>query len=608
MIDGKSARTGLTPARGLRRTGMLFLASAAFLPNIALAQAVPPGSLPTREQVQPPVPQAAAPSSQVDVDGSRAFRETPCAFENATAQVAVGQVVYTGLNGAPLAPELTALLARVQGSGSEGPLSVVCDIRDAANAALRDAGYVASVQIPPQEIVGGVLTLSVITARLVDVRVEGETGRYTNLIAGRAERLKGIDPFNQNDAERLLLLAGDVPGLDVQLSLSPAGTAPGEVIGTLSVAYRPYSIVGNVQNYGSRNIGRESAYMRVDFYGLTGLGDATFIGGSRTIDPDEQQVLQVGHGFALDDDGTRLEGSFTYAWSQPDLGILDIKSRSLVGTVALSSPLVRSTRRNVNLTSGLDFIEQRTRFFDQLFNRDKLRVGFLRLDGNLVQPATDKPGFALSGGLELRRGLDILGATERFAENEITAPPVRGITPSRLYGNPEAMVARLDLDAQVGLDSVYTLSTSLRAQKSNDPLMNYEEFSIGSLSIGRGYDPGAASGDDAIAIRSELRANAYRGRNVGAEVFAFVDNAWLWNHDLFWDRNGTASLVDDRVYREPGLHLSSAGIGTRVSLPGNLLLEAMYARPLIRLPGTRDEPTDRLLLSLTAQFAPPPAR
>ena len=113
------------------------------------------------------------------------------------------------------------------------PIRVVCDIRDQANAALRRDGWVASVQIPAQSIDGGELQLQVVTARITEIRVRGDAGPYASRWRRGIASCSALDPLNERDAERALLLAGDVPGLDVQLSLRPAGTQPGEVIGDL---------------------------------------------------------------------------------------------------------------------------------------------------------------------------------------------------------------------------------------------------------------------------------------------------------------------------------------------------------------------------------------
>ena len=66
---------------------------------------------------------------------------------------------------------------------------------------------------------------------------------------------------------------------------------------------------------------------------------------------------------------------------------------------------------------------------------------------------------------------------------------------------------------------------------------------------------------------------------------------WLWNLDDF-------STENDR-------HLGSIGAGLRARLPGPMLLEVTYARPLDRaLSIDRSRASDRLLVSLTAQLSP----
>jgi hemolysin activation/secretion protein len=567
--------------------------TSAFLISVAIPAAaqIVPGQLPTREQVQPPVPQPRV-QARARVDGRGAFRDTPCPFEASNQRAVLGSVRFVGIDGEDLPGKLTALLGSVQPGARERPVAELCELRDRANALLRDAGYVASVQILPQDIAsGGVLTLTVITARLVKVESGGQSnGHYARLLSRAVARLQGMTPFNQREAERQLLLLGDVPGLDVDLTLRPAGTRPGDVIGTLSVRYHPVAITANVQNYGARTAGRETAYARAELYGLTGLADVTYVGGSTTFDLDEQQVLQLGHGFGLGDDGIRLDTSLTFAWAQPDIGALDLRSRSTIATLGLSAPVVRRLDRNASAVLGLDVIDQRT---DVHFSgvgvpltRDRLRVAFARLSGNLARPSQTGRGYWLSAAIEGRRGLSILGASERF-RGVYSA----GYTPSNLAADPRATVIRLDADAQIGLGPVFSFAGALRGQAASGPLLNYEKFSIGSLTVGRGYDPGANNGDSALGLRGEFRTAVARSPRVLAEVFGFYDQAWLWNLD--------------RLNPEHGRSLGAFGGGVRAAIGGKLLLEAMYARPKDRaLRSDRRRPADRLLLSLTTQFSP----
>src|SRR3546814_8055714 len=82
----------------------------------------------------------------------------------------------------------------------------------------------------------------------------------------------------------------------------------------------------NIQNFGSHDVGRWGGVARARFPGLTGMGDMTTLSVYTTADTDEQQVLQFAHEFRVGGDGMRLGGSYTHAWTRPDLDGLPIKS------------------------------------------------------------------------------------------------------------------------------------------------------------------------------------------------------------------------------------------------------------------------------------------
>ena len=570
--------------------GVLVAAWLALAPGLARAQSTGDPQ-PTREQVELPRPeQGATPQGTVRVDSAGALDAAPCPLRAYTAQVTIKRLRFTGLNGDELAPEIRRLLAGVDAPGvGARPIAVVCDIRDEANSRLRRAGYVASVQIPPQAVETGELRLEVITARIVEVRVRGDAPPYRGTLTERAEQLKRLTPLNERDAERILLIAGDIPGLDVQLALRPAGTVPGEVIGELNVQYRPYSLLFNVNNMGSRQLGRETAYARAEFYGLTGAADVTYVGGSTTFDFREQRVAQIGHAMAIGNGGTGLEASFLHAWSRPDVGALDLRSEALIGSVALSVPFARTRRLATGVSLGAELIEQRTRVHSgggdsTPLNRDKLRIAFLRAEAAFRGfNARGFEAYSIGGAIELRQGLNILDATQAGKIED-------GYLPSRPNGRADAFVVQGELDAAVPIGPRFSLAGRFRGQWTNDPLLNFEEFSIGNLTIGRGYDPGANSADRAIGLRGEARARVYQTDRARLDAFAFYDSVSIWNLD-------PNDLENDRT-------LDSYGAGLRGLLTGIGLVEAIYARPRDRallLPDARRAP-DRFLLSLTVQF------
>lgn len=558
----------------------------AIAPAATMAQAPPVGvqqAVPNRDQIVPPSLTTPRSPSSVRVDSGNAIVAAPCPLETSDVVVNIGNVKFVGTNGAPLPPALAGLLAGVAPPAGSQPVKIVCNIRDEANLALRSAGYVASVQIPPQRIEDGTLTLQVITAKIVEVRIRGDAGPYQSTLAARIAQLKALTPLNERDAESILLLTGDIPGVDVLLALRPAGTAPGDVIGELTVVSNRFSVLANVQNYGSRQIGRETAYVRAAAYGLTGASE-TYLAGSTTLDFTEQQVAQIGHIQGIGSHGTTIAGSFIYAWSKPDIGALDLTSRSLVASVEVKTPLVRSLTRNLSVTSGFELIEQTTRTPNPL-NQDKIRVAFLRAEGQLRTLRGNGTDLLRIGArLELRQGIDIFNATKR---GTLSA----GFTPSRFEGDPKATVIKGDIDALVAIDSIFSVYAAARGQWANNPLLNFEEFSIGNLTIGRGYDPGANSADRAIALRGEVRAKVVDTNKAQVELFSFYDSVWLYNLD-------TNAI-------ENGRRLGSYGAGLRAALPGRAQLDVTYARPTdlaLLIPGAR-RATDRVLVSLTVQFA-----
>ena len=575
------------------RSVLTVAVSALVLVNPVAAQTVDPSEAraqtgPTRQELELNRPeQARRAPTRARVRGVESVQNAPCPLERFDLKATITSIRFQRPGGGTLAPEIVDLLAPIAAAppAGEQPLKTICDIRDRATAALRSRGYVASVQIPPQKIETGELQLEVVTARLVEVRLNGDAGPYTGTIEDRIAQLKAIDPFNARDAERVLLLTGDVPGLDAQLALQSAGTEPGALIGVLTVNYVPYALISNVQNLGAAQLGREAVFSRAEFYGLTGMSDLTYIGGSTTLDFEEQQILQGGHVMGLGASGATLAANLTYAWSRPDLGGLDLDSRALIGRLELRAPLLRTTMDQLSVGTGFEFVNQKTKVGGDPLTLDRLRIAYLRLDGEYRDPATSGYDFGLfRGEVEVRQGLDVLGATE-------LGQPRDGYFPSRPTGDPTATVVTGDFEAAAGVSRTIQLYGRAMGQLSNKPLLNFQEFPIGNFTIGRGYDPGANSGDRAIGFRGEVRLLGRDDPKLRAEAFVFADHVWVYNYD-----NPT----------EDGRRLSSWGGGLRFTVPGQAFFELMYARPQdppLIIPGAR-KPKDRILFSLTIQHLP----
>jgi hemolysin activation/secretion protein len=195
----------------------------------------------------------------------------------------------------------------------------------------------------------------------------------------------------------------------------------------------------------------------------------------------------------------------------------------------------------------------------------------------------------------VRKGLSGLGASE-----------LGTVTSSRFQGNPEFTTVRASGSARwtfggrpVGIVDPGGPWVEMRAvaQWADGPLLAFEEYQIGNYSIGRGFDPGSASGDNAYGAQFEVGWPILKGKlgpsslaeATYMEPYAFYDIARVENEDLL---GYTADI-------------SSAGIGFRMRLPFTVVLDFAIAQPLTEpFPGA-EKPDLRFMGLISVPFTLP---
>jgi hemolysin activation/secretion protein len=565
----------------------------AALPVPAFGQtASPTAGVPTREELEninrPRVEEA----PQLEIQGG--VERSPCPLADPQYKdipVTISHVTFNNLKGAS-ADELDA--AWKPFAGQPQSIAVLCEIRDAAATILRNKGYLAAVQVPTQKIENGEVKLEVLYARISSVRARGETRGAERKLEQYLGRLTEEEVFNRFKAERYLLLARDLPGYNVQLTLKPAGTGQGDLIGEVAVVRRPYVVDFTVQNYAAKATGRWGGQVRAQVFGLTGMGDATTLGFYSTADLKEQQILQIGHEFRPGSEGLIVGGQFTYAWTEPDLGAAGagskIKARTLFGQAYARYPLKRTQGSNIWLGGGFDYIDQDVDLKAATtlkISRDKLRVLWLRADYDAVDLRAIRPRWRAGGAIEFRKGIDVFDASPNCGG--VGCPG--GVTPpSRLDGKATAALVRANAEGEYAIGHDFSIAVLPRAQYAFDPLLSFEEFTAGNYTVGRGYDPGVILGDSGVGVSGELRGPRYRikeGSDFRVQPYVFGDVAKVWN-------KGPGG--NDR--------LSSAGGGVRAELGNRFRLDATLAVPLERAGVQTKRGDPRFLLTLTTRILP----
>jgi hemolysin activation/secretion protein len=575
------------------------LALVAGLPGVVQAQNVPaqgvPIGTPTREQLQRPLPVPAPTQERVRIRDE--VERAPCPLDNpayADIRFRLTRVAFADLG--PVAEVEIADSYRPY-MDTEQPISIVCRIRDAAATRLRELGYIAAVEVPVQRIVGGEVRFQVLYGRVTAVRVIGDVGANQHLLESYVSRLADGQLFNRRRAERLLLLARDIPGYDIQLTLKPAGSGAGNLIAELRVGRTPLIVDFSGSNLAAPSTGRYGGQVRATLNGLLGLGDQTTLSAYSTAEFREQQIYQIGEEMRLGSQGLRLGGHLTYARTRLDLdpAIPPVRARTFLANAEIGYPLIRRQGGNVRLNGGMDILNQSVDFAGVPLSRDRLRIAYLRLDLDALDLAGHGPGESIGwraqGSIELRRGLSIFGASPNCATDPARCAIAGFVPPSISVANPEATVLRATAAIEWHPLQPLIVAISPRVQVASAPLAAYEQMSLGNFTIGRGFFPGTLTGDDGAGAQIELRKTPIRLLRSGSmelQPYLFADNGWVWRHS-----SGLG-----------GQRLSTVGGGSRFDMGRLGRLDTSIAIPVSTVPGEAKRRKPLFLLTYSAILFP----
>lgn len=542
------------------------LVSAAAMP--VLAQESPPLTRNDPTQALPPEAETSEPleSRRPDAGASDAGSAT------------LGQFTAARFVGAKALSEERLRPAWSDMVGREVSMSDLRAISRRAEQIYAEAGYpFVAVVVQPQAVDGGVIEFTVVEGRITDLTVLGTDPIARRQAAAAFQPLLDQEPLPADDMQRSYELARTLPGLSIAGALR-RGSKPGGMDLVVQTRRRSWRGYVNVNNLFSDPVGPWGALIGADFFGGSLYGDQTSVQLYSTLtDFDEQHVLRLSHSRRINAQGTTLSGSYLLAEANPAgvVAPLDLATDVEAFRAEIAHPLIMRANMTVWGAAALDWSDQETFVFSSVaLTEDKTRVASIRVNGEWRGDRR-----TAHFGAELRKGLDIGDASQ-------LGDPLN----SRPEGDPEAVVVRVSADAEAEVAPKWRVFGRFEGQWADDPLLAPEEYSVGNLSIGRGYDPGAALGDKALGVSAELRWGPFPFANgkFRASPFVFYDGVNYWNEDTF--------AVQERW-------VDSAGLGVRFDMPGRGRLDVTWAHPL-RAPLGLGEgtPDDRVLVNFTATW------
>ncbi len=566
-------RTGLGDSVKTGRTLFLYgAACAVVLGSSARAQITPPAA------VQPGRPQPQTPSQPEFDFRLEAPQRSPVPRSVDEIHFKLRDIRVEGavvLKSADFRPLYADLL------GKDITLSNILDVADAIEQKYRAMGYVlVRAYVPPQRVKDGIFTIKVSEGYVASASVEGSNRGTRAITEGYLQPVLADRPLEISTIERALLRSNDIPGATATGVLRPSATTPGasDLIVTENQPLAEGGIA--VDNRGSQFSGFWTLTGDAELNGLFGPDQ---FGATITTSPDQTDQIsgQARYRRAIGDNGLIGSVIVTVAHGAPGstLSQFGLLTDSWAVGPRFTYPIERSRAETISLEGGLTFQDSRENLdaFHTNLSHDQWQV----FDIGVSWLRNGLWGANWAANIDLAQGLPFLGGTDSHTPGLSRPDGLMDFT--KIIG-----VGRVQRPLFGSLSAV----VSVQGQLSSAPLITGEQIAFGGTQIGRGYDPGAITGDDGIGSAFELRYDAHTKNSIfrTIEPYAFVEGAWAWY------LNGTTNPP-------PVPNLESVGGGLRFFFPWNVYLDVEAAQTLNAVPGSDNgKQATKVLMDASVRF------
>lgn len=466
-----------------------------------------------------------------------------------------------------------------------GPDRTLQDV-DAARLALQAAyqrkGYQSVyVDLPEQQVSGGVVILQVTETRVGQVNVVG--ARY-NDAARLRERVPALQPgqvpdFDGAQRELTELNRG---GKRQVVPLVKQGTADGTMDVELKVDDKtPWRFSATVNNDHSVDteplrsivsIGHDNLWQKDHTASLTFF--------AAPQDLDQANVLSASYGLPLGSPDWMLE----FSGYRSDSNVVSSGQTNVTGKghalgIKLNHSLPMTGAWWHQLSAGIDFkdLDESVAMVGQASDFAPLKYAPLTLGySGFRQGDTHQLSVALQAVFGARSLLGYGSSDDEFDWK-------------RAYADSSFFALKLDLSDTYTLDSGAQWFARISAQMTDQPLVSGEQFAAGGMYTTRGYRSAEGIGDYGALATLEWRTRPFALWGLQDwRLYAFVDGAWL----------GLRRPLPEQA---DSSWMSAAGLGSSLRISDHFNLRLDYGHTLSDGP-TTTKGANRLHLSVGASY------
>ncbi len=468
-------------------------------------------------------PQSVAPV-EVRADGSVVLPETRVSAAPAGAEALSVRITRVDVSGGT--PDLASATAAIIDPLAARTVSVA-DIYSAAariEALYAQTGRVLTrATVPPQRIVdGATVQITIVEGFIEAVDTNAVPANVRAAVARRLQPLVGARGLTLPQIERHVLLAGRVPGVSLQSTVTPGGAVGGAVL-VINADYRP--VAGSI----STNNRLSDAYRNWSFDGqivlnsLLGGGEQIYGIASTAQDfrvfggAPLRRIAGAGIIVPVGSNGLTFNSEYLHADTNPRVpsGALPVSGTLDQVAARLSYPAILNRRESLNITGSFVVLneQQEARGFNIVLSADRVRYVTLGVDWAKAISGRS----VASADIAIAQGFDAFGA-----RNQADATRT-GILLSRLGSEPDFTRINAGANFRTGFAGGLELVLTARGQASlSGALPSSAQFSLDAADGLSGFDLGSINVDSGATGRVEL---TYLVRQNGFALTPYVFGA-----------------------------------------------------------------------------------